>query len=155
VPFTHRVGLQGVQWLKNSLESSKFPKLRGDNIFIRMAKLRVESRKRREERRTKVEAFGRLGNFPSIGRKCRSSGGSSAAVRSAGEKKIWTVGFHVQERAPEEAHGKKRSAPSDLEKNPRQPSDWARSAQRRGDCGPSDVHTESRKSLDREKMIRV
>jgi hypothetical protein len=24
----------------------------------------------------------------------------------------------------------------------RQPSDWARSAQRRGDCGPSDVHTE-------------
>jgi hypothetical protein len=22
-------------------------------------------------------------------------------------KEIWTVGFHVQERAPEEAHGKK------------------------------------------------
>jgi hypothetical protein len=41
VPFTHRVGLQGVQWLKNSLESSKFPKLRGDSIFIRTAKLRV------------------------------------------------------------------------------------------------------------------
>jgi hypothetical protein len=32
--FTPRVGLQRVQRPKNSLESSKFPKLRRDNIFI-------------------------------------------------------------------------------------------------------------------------
>jgi hypothetical protein len=33
--FTHKVGLQRVQRLKNSLESSKFPKLRRDNVFTR------------------------------------------------------------------------------------------------------------------------
>jgi hypothetical protein len=39
--FTNRVGLQGVQRLKNSLGSSKFPKLKRDNVSTRAAKLIV------------------------------------------------------------------------------------------------------------------
>jgi hypothetical protein len=53
--FTHRVELQGVQRLKNSLEEFKVPKAQEGRCFIHAAKIKVkEFAERREE---KVEAF--------------------------------------------------------------------------------------------------
>jgi hypothetical protein len=57
----------------------------------RSRELRVEELAE-ERRKEKVEAFENWKFFQVSGRKCRSSGGSTAVVRSAGEKKIWTVG---------------------------------------------------------------
>jgi hypothetical protein len=72
---------------------------------------------RREKRRTKVEAFENWKFFQVLGRKCASSGGSTAAIRSAGEKKIWTVGFYVQEGAGGAHRGGDRQS-SDLTQIP-------------------------------------
>jgi hypothetical protein len=61
----------------------------------------------RRERKEKGRGLWELEILPRLGRKCASSGGSTAAVRSAGEE-IWTVGFYVQE-ASGEAYRRGRS----------------------------------------------
>jgi hypothetical protein len=84
---------------------------------------------RRRERRQRLRPLA-LEILPSLGRKrAGSSGGSTTAVRSAGEKRSGPLVF-TSRKASGEAH-------------------------RRGDCGPSDVHTKSRQPLDREKMLGV
>jgi hypothetical protein len=53
---------------------------------------RTQVKELRREERTKVEAFGNL-EFFQAGRKCASSGGSTAAVRSAGERRSGPLVF--------------------------------------------------------------
>jgi hypothetical protein len=79
--FMHRVRLQGVQRLNNSLESSKFPNLRRNNVYTCSG---THSRGvRRDEE--KVEAFWKFEIIPSIGRKFGSPGGAVATIRSIGK----------------------------------------------------------------------
>jgi hypothetical protein len=74
-----------VQELKNPLRVQKKDKLRRVSIFIRTVKLRVESSG--EERRQRVEAFWIFWNSSKCRKKVCKSGGSTTAVRSAGEKR--------------------------------------------------------------------
>jgi hypothetical protein len=74
------------------LESSKFPKLKRNNIYTRS-----ETHSRGVHRdEAKVEAFWKFEILPSIGRKCGIPGGAVVAIRSTG-KEIWTIGYYVQE----------------------------------------------------------
>jgi hypothetical protein len=53
--FTHRVGLQGVERLKNSLEEFRVPKAQEGRHFIHATKLKVKEFVERRE--AKFEAF--------------------------------------------------------------------------------------------------
>jgi hypothetical protein len=107
---------------KNPLRIRKV-KLRRNNVSYENAtKLRVKefTEEKGGQRLRPLRTFEIL---PSLGRKCRSSGGSTAAVRSAGEKKIWTVGrFSRPGRSSGGAH-RRILRSSDLSLRTRQPSD--------------------------------
>jgi hypothetical protein len=74
-----------------------------------------------EKKEDKGRGLWELGILPRLGRKCTSSGGSTAAVRSAGEE-IWTVGFYVQGASEKHTEGGDRE-PLDLIQKSRQPLD--------------------------------
>jgi hypothetical protein len=139
----HVKTLQGVCSSEESFEDSEV-KAQEEQRFYTRSEAQVRSSQRRKK--TKVEAFENLEILPSLGRKCaRSSGGSTTAVRSAGEK-IWTVGFHVQEELRRSAQKGGDCGPLDLFRNPvsrwigRRCSEFSlwRSAQENG-SGPSDL----------------
>jgi hypothetical protein len=76
-----------------------------------------------EKKEDKGRGLWKLGVLPSAGRKCSSSGGSNIG-RWISRKYLDRWKVFTSRKASGEAH-------------------------RRGDCGPSDVHIESRQLLDR------
>jgi hypothetical protein len=91
--------------LKNSLEESKVPRISGGTTFLHTL-VRTQSEEFAEEKGRQRSRPLRTCNSPKVGKKCASSGGSTAAVRSDCEE-IWTVGFYIQEMHRRSTQGKR------------------------------------------------
>jgi hypothetical protein len=86
------------QELKNPSRIRK-EKLRRNNVIESAGE---NSGKGAQRRKAKVEAFGPLEILPRLGRNCASSGGSTTAARSAGERRSGPLKISTSRRKQEE-----------------------------------------------------